>query len=97
MNFGTCGLARGLAELGDRMKLTDRRLLVDEGKDDPLHDDEQDLLSAAPGTDVWGIEKLDVVDVVGGVAADVLLGEEACGAKQLDMIRVRGRKQLSDQ
>src|SRR6516225_4134345 len=89
-------LSLRLSELRNLVELANARLLVDYAEHDP--DDHQERHAQAPPQRrrVRSVEQFDVVDVVGVVAADILLGHETGGTQRRDVFRLRGREQLAD-
>src|SRR5262245_38818297 len=84
-----------LSELRNLVELANVRLFVDHAEHHP--DDHQERHAQAPPQRrrVRSVEQFDVVDVVGVVAADILLGHETGGAQRRDVFRLRGREQLA--
>src|SRR6202008_2299333 len=66
-------------------------------KQDCFNQQNRNSKAATPAGCIGSVTKLSVVDVVGAVAADVLLREKISCAQQLAVVRVRRRKELAHQ
>src|SRR5208283_2884886 len=91
------GLTRQLLKLCDLIELTDCWFLVDPTEDKTRDEQCRDACAPPKCRCVRGVSQFDVVDVVCSVSANILLGEEIGGPQGFDMIRIDGRKQLSDE
>ena len=86
-----------LAELGDLVQLSDRGFLIRAEEDCACNEQDRQPAPATPGAGVGGVACLRIVDVVGMISADVLLGDKVGGPKRFVMVWVCRRKQLADQ
>ena len=94
MNSGArVGSSRWFTEFGDLVDLTQAGWLIDEGK----NNSRDDQTWRAPDSDIRSIAKLDVVDIGGVRAGEVLNRDEVRGLKRLGMVGVSCGKKLAGQ
>jgi hypothetical protein len=87
------GFVLSFTKLGNLVDLAHGGVLVDDGKNNTR--DGQTW--PAPGSYIGSITKLGVVDIAGVRARNVFLRKEAGGTKWADVVRIGGRKQLTDE
>ena len=80
--------ARRFAELGNRIQLTDTRLLVHAAEHEANDQQQRRTRAAARAGRVGSVTQLGVVDELGVCAADVLLRDEIGRAKRQGMARI---------
>jgi hypothetical protein len=72
-----------------------RRLLVGQIEKDRLDEQDRCPESAPPAGGIGRVAQFSVIDVIGPVAADILLSEEAGGTQRLEVVWIGRRKQLT--
>src|SRR5215472_1341249 len=87
----------GARQLRDLIELADRRFLVDAAEDQARHEQRAEAGAPPKRRGVGRVLEFGVIEVVGRVAADVLLRGEARRAQRLGVIGIDSGKELADE